>query len=142
MDIMYRPYKEADTEELLSLMAELGYSIPQEDFWRTIREIHKRDGAIFVAEVANKVIGSVSLLIDVRLAEGVSGEIASLIVSEKFRGLGIGKKLIQLAEKHLSKHVGIIRIRANVKREAAHDYYKALGYEEIKDQKVFIKPLQ
>ncbi len=142
MEIQFRTFRKTDTADLLLLMAELGYTVEREEFLKTIGELQKRDGAIFVAVISGKIVGSSSVIIDVRLAEGISGEIASLVVSEEFRGLGIGGSLIELAEEYLSKKVNAIRIRANVIRSKAHNYYKSLGYEEVKEQKVFVKPLQ
>ncbi len=142
MEIQFRTFRKTDTADLLLLIAELGYNVEREELKKTIKELHQRDGAIFVAVISGKIVGSSSVIIDVRLAEGISGEIASLVVSEEFRGLGIGGSLIELAEEYLSKLVKTIRIRANVIRSNAHNYYKSLGYEEVKEQKVFVKPLQ
>jgi len=106
-----------------------------------IIEIYKKGGEIFVAEKNGEAIGSVCVLIDARLAEGVYAEIVSLIVSEKEQGKGIGKELVKKAEAWASKRVNKIRVRANEIRNSAHAFYKNQGYEEIKTQKIFIKKM-
>ncbi len=104
-----------------------------------IQEIKNRGGAVFVAEVNGRVVGSICSVIDARLAEGVYGELVSLIVSEKFRGTGVGKGLVEVGEQWIGKRATRIRVRANEIRSDAHDFYKHLGYRESKTQKVFIK---
>lgn len=120
-------------------MKELGYALTEEVLCKTITEIKKREGMIFIAEIDNKIIGCVSSIIDIRLAEGTYGEIVSLIVSHSFRGFGIGKNLTAKAEEWLIPKVKIIRVRANATRSEAHNFYKSLGFKEIKQQKILVK---
>jgi GNAT superfamily N-acetyltransferase len=120
-------------------MQELGYSVKLTELSNNIREIYKKGGEIFVAEKYGEAVGSICVLMDARLAEGVYAEIVSLIVSEKEQGKGIGKKLVKEAEAWASKRVNKIRVRANEIRNSAHTFYKNQGYEEIKTQKIFIK---
>ena len=120
-------------------MLELGYSVELTELGNNILEIYKKGGEIFVAEKNGEAIGSVCVLIDTRLAEGVYAEIVSLIVTEKEQGKGIGKELVKKAEAWASKRVNKIRVRANEIRNSAHAFYKNQGYEEIKTQKIFVK---
>lgn len=140
-DIIYREYSSLDLKYVQSLMNELGYSVSDEDLSANIKEIQQRGGIIYVAERDNHLIGCICAMIDARLAEGVYGEIVSLIVSEKSRGAGVGSSLVRLCEKWLSKRVGKMRVRANEIRTSAHSFYTTLGYKEVKNQKVFIKKL-
>lgn len=139
MTINYRRFKEEDLYGLITLMLELGYDTKEEEFLKTTREIIKRNGVIFVAEEGDKIIGSSCAIIDVRLAEGISGEIVSLVVSEDYRGFGVGGQLVLISEEWVYKRVDKIRIRANVIRDDAHNFYSHLGYKQKKEQKVFIK---
>lgn len=139
--ITCREYKNSDLKCVGSLMYELGYSVAEEELRTNVKEIQKRDGVIFVAELNNQLVGCICSVIDVRLAEGVYGEIVSLIVADKFRGHGVGKRLVEVSENWLYEHVNKIRVRANVIRTSAHSFYNKLGFEEVKNQKVFIKRL-
>lgn len=141
MYITYRPYLEKDQQSLQALLVELGYSVGGEGLVTNIREIKKRGGEIFVAESGDLLVGSICSIIDVRLAEGVYGEIVSLVVSKDYRGKGLGKKLIEMAEEWMKSKVGKIRVRANTIRSNAHIFYNKQGYREIKTQKIFIKEL-
>lgn len=136
-----REFIKVDLKYVQSLMSELGYLISEEDLLTNITEIQQQGGTIFVAEANSQLIGCICAMIDARLAEGVYGEIVSLIVSEKYRGGGVGKCLVKTSEKWLRKRVQKIRVRANEVRTDAHSFYRRLGYEEVKNQKVFIKTL-
>lgn len=120
-------------------MLELGYSIELMELSNNICEIYKKGGEIFIAERDGESVGSVCVLMDARLAEGVYAEIVSLIVSEKARGKGVGKELVQKAEAWAMERVNKVRVRANEIRSSAHAFYRNQGYEETKTQKIFIK---
>ena len=120
-------------------MFELEYPTKEEELQKTTGEIIKRDGVIFIADADGRILGSSYAIIDIRLAEGICGEIVSLIISEDFRGFGVGKHLVQMSEEWIYKRVNNVRIRANVIREDAHAFYSHLGYKEKKEQKVYIK---
>lgn len=139
MKYLCREYQQYDLAKLQNLMLELGYSVDFAALGENISEIYKKGGEIFIAEIDGDVVGSVCVLIDARLAEGVYAEIVSLIVSENKRGKGVGKELVKEAENWAKKHVNKIRVRANEVRSLAHTFYKNQGYEEIKTQKVFVK---
>jgi GNAT superfamily N-acetyltransferase len=135
-----RKYQQEDLKTLQRLMLELGYCVTLTELRNNIREIDKKGGQLFVAEKDGEVVGSVCILMDARLAEGVYAEIVNLIVSEKERGKGIGKELVQEAEAWAGQRVSKVRVRANEIRSSAHAFYKKKqGYEEIKTQKIFIK---
>lgn len=136
-----RTYYHDDLETIQRLMLELGYSVELTQLGKNIREIYKKGGKIFVAEIDGETVGSVCVLMDARLAEGVYAEIVSLVVSERARGKGIGKKLVKEAEAWAGKRVNKVRVRANEIRSSAHAFYKSQGYVEIKTQKIFIKKL-
>lgn len=120
-------------------MDELGYAVDEELMSDRLEKIRQRNGRVFVAENENdKIIGSAHAFIDLRLAEGEIGEIVSLVVKSSERGQGIGTKLLNEAMNWiLQTGCANIRIRANVKRKDAHEFYKAHGFEEVKSQKIF-----
>ena len=139
MKITIRQIDQSDLKIVNYLMHELGYPLDEEDLLFNINLIHQRKGIIFVAEVDGSVVGCLSVVINAGMAEGIFGEIVSLIVSKDYRGSGIGTCLIKHAESWLKPQVKIIRIRANSIRLKAHKFYKSLGYKEIKTQILFVK---
>lgn len=132
----------ADAEALAGLMAELGYAHTAEGIRDLLAEIVARGGAVIVAEGEGKLLGCVSALLDVRLAEGRCGEVASLVVAESSRGQGLGAELVAAAEAWLKPLTGRVRVRADVIREAAHVFYRRRGYRLDKRQCLLIKTLE
>lgn len=139
MKINIRQYDPSDLKMVRHLMHELGYPMDENDLLFNLDLIQKREGIILVAVVDGNTVGCISVLINAGLAEGLFGEITSLVVLKEFRGFGIGKKLIEHAENWLQPKVKKIRIRANSIRLDAHRFYKSLGYKEIKTQISFLK---
>lgn len=149
MAVTYRVFEAGDEYALVELMEELGYEISVDSVIDRVGKIRRNSGEVIVAEGVVGVseseqgglLGCINAIIDVRLAEGVCGEVVSLVVAEHSRGAGVGKGLTLAAESWLRLRCDRIRVRANALRERAHSFYRSLGYEEIKTQKIFIKHL-
>lgn len=141
MTTHYRNYKDKDIKVVQGLLYELGYPLSEPELQKNIYEIIKQRGVILVAEDGGEVVGSVCVVIDARLAEGVYAEIVSLVVSQPARGKGIGKNLVKEAELWATQKVGKMRVRANEIRSSAHAFYITQGYSQSKTQKIFIKEL-
>ena len=139
MNIAIRQISQGDIKIVQQLMYELGYPLDEKELLFNINMINQKNGIILVAELGRNVVGCLSAVINVTLAEGMFGEIVSLVVSKEYRGSGIGKCLVKQAENWLKPKVEKIRIRANIVRLEAHKFYKALGYKEVKTQISFIK---
>lgn len=130
---------EKDIPAIVQLMKELGYPVDEELIEDRLVKIRQRNGRVFVAvDQDENVMGCVHAFIDLRLAEGEIGEIVSLVVKNEARGQGIGTKLFNKAKEWIHE-TGCtkVRVRANVVREKAHQFYKQQGFEEVKSQKIF-----
>ena len=139
---MIRVYKAGDAGALEKLLDQLGYRVPPAAIDKRVATIRTTAGEAFVKEMDAMVVGCVNAIVDARLAAGTHGEIATLVVLDGYRGRGIGKALVEHAEAWLAARVESIRIRANVIRDQAHQFYRRLGYRETKSQKVFLKKME
>ncbi|WP_271272175.1 GNAT family N-acetyltransferase [Aliamphritea hakodatensis] len=144
MKIFIRPAITHDTKALAGLMAELGYRWTPSQLAEHIPLLRERGQEVWVACQVNatgeeRVIGCISAILDMRLAEGCVGEIVSLVVLQDCRGSGAGYALLQAAQEWLAPQVSSIRIRANARREEAHGFYLRAGYLPHKSQQVFIR---
>ena len=139
MNPSFRKYAQSDVTAVVKLMAQLGYAHDEKSLKENVKLMREKGGEVFVAELSGRVCGCVSVVIDVRLAGGVNGEIASLIVDEATRGKGVGRGLVVTAEEWLQSRVQNIRVRSNVVRRQAHEFYKSMGYFMLKEQAMFGK---
>ena len=143
MNINYRSVLIKDALEIGGLLKELGYGTEEQQLIGRLKNIHSRGGEVFVAEDNNKVIGCVHIFVDLRLAEGEAAEIATLVVSDKYRGCGIGQKLLANAQAWAEQQgLKVLKVRSNLIRERAHQFYFDQGFEELKNQKVFAVKLK
>lgn len=88
---------------------------------------------VFVVEENTLIIGTCSLIIIENLGhKGAKLAIAeSMIVSQEYRGLGIGSKLMQFVmEMAREENCYKLMLSSNKKRLMAHRFYEQLGFEK------------
>ncbi|MEZ5082290.1 MAG: GNAT family N-acetyltransferase [Bacteroidales bacterium] len=138
-DIQIREIKETDANSIVELSEQLGYTIETSIVSDQISNIlSNKNHFCFVATNNKKVIGFIHGFLAIRLTSPPFMEIAGLIVSEDFRNIGIGSKLVRHIES-LYTECASTRVRCNVKRSEAHKFYLNLGYSDKKVQNVFEK---
>ncbi|MEA5461736.1 GNAT family N-acetyltransferase [Arcicella sp. LKC2W] len=88
---------------------------------------------IYVVEIDNQVVGTFALLIMDNLAHlgTPSGIVEDVVVSEKFQGNSIGKKMMTFAIEKC-RQLGCYKmvLSSNLKRVEAHQFYENLGFEK------------
>lgn len=138
-NIHIRRIEEEDAVAIKSLSAQLGYRLSFEETIENIRDVlSSKDQTAFVAYKEDSIIGWIHIFRTVRLESKSFIEIGGLIIDENYRKQGVGKLLVNSAlELAKEKHISKIRVRCNKKRFEAHKFYRALGFAEFKDQKVF-----
>lgn len=138
-----RPIEAHDIPALADLLGQLGYTISLKELTERVHRLSSgQESTLLVAANNEIIVGCVQAMIDRRLAAGTYGEVVSLVVDEAERGQGIGKKLVEGAEAWvMSKGYNRMRVRSNVIRDKAHQFFETLGFAEIKSQKIFTKSL-
>ena len=101
------------------------------------------DHQVYVAERENKIVGYIHLIHSMRIGSNPFVEIAAFIIDESTRSLGIGSSLIKETEAWAAE-LGLkdIRIRSNIIRQEAHNFFQNRGFQNIKTQEVFLKRLK
>ena len=140
-NIGFREADDRDIVPMVQLMNELGYEHSEASLTENLRGVTEEGGVVIVATHKSTVVGCICAITSFRFAEGLSGELVSVVVQSKYQGRGIGKGLVSAAERWLASRVDKVRVRANVIREPAHRFYQGLEYKDIKSQKVFVKNL-
>jgi len=141
-EIKIRTAEEKDVPALVTLIQkDLGYAEAKEDFVRTqFLQLDKNREEIFVAETDGSVVGVIHVEKYSNIYFGPVGNILGLAVREAHRKMGIGKKLLAVAE-NWSKEKACIGMRLNSggTRTGAHEFYRSQGYDNEKNQIRFMK---
>jgi ribosomal protein S18 acetylase RimI-like enzyme len=109
------------------------------DLHKEIQKIIKnRDAAIFVAEVDGQLVGLGEAYIredepNPLTVEHTYGHLQSMIVTEAYRGRGIGMKILRAVEKW-SKEKGATEVRLNTWefKEGPLRFYEKHGYSTLR----------
>ncbi len=98
----------------------------------------KKDHAAWVAVEGENIIGWTHAFQPLYIESLPFVEVGGLVVDEAYRGKGVGKALVnRIKDWCMEQRVYTLRLRTQVKRLDAHQFYRALRFEEIKEQKVF-----
>ena len=139
-----RSVESRDVSALTRLAGELGYPSSADQIGaRLKRVLADHEHAIFVAEDSTgTVVGWVHVFINKLLESDPRAEIGGLVTDPAVRRQGIGRVLMQQAEKWARAHgMAVVGLRSNIKRTEAHQFYGNLGYTSAKTQFNFRKQL-
>ena len=144
-EINIRPACAEDAPELARLADELDHpTTPEQVAERFSAASQEKNYALIVAELpSGEVAGFMELVVERLIDAEPRVDVAGLVVSETCRGFGIGRKLMDHAEKWaVERGCRVVHLRSNLKRTGAHAFYERLGYEHFKTQKAFRKTLK
>lgn len=137
-----RPATMADLPRLVSLAAELGYLTSETVMGLSLRAANRGGDAVWVAVGAGEVVGwthvgSISSLVDEPAAR-----LLALVVTETWRGRGVGRALVARAEAWaVEQGRARLVVTSNAARVGAHEFYPRLGFTRTKTQHVYTKML-
>jgi len=134
----------SDSVDIARLTVELGYAGDAGSIrWRLDQIASNRDQVVYVAVLKERIVGWLQAHASVSLESGYRVEIVGLIVETAFRRYGVGRALVQQAERWaLEFGLDIMVVRSNIKRVESHNFYHALGFSASKTQAVYRKVLK
>lgn len=136
--------RRSDSDRIAELAGQLGYPSTGEEVRKRLSQMQDaKQHAVFVAEIlTGQVAGWIGIGVFRAVELETFAEITGLIVDEDTRSCGIGKMLLDAADKW-ARRVGcpVISVRSNVTRDRAHQFYTNNGYEYVKTQKELRKKL-
>ena len=136
-ELRIRRATEPDIPAVLALYAQPGASagsiMPLADAQATFRRMSAHPGyALYVAERAGALVGSFVLHIIENLAHqgAATAVVENVVVDEHCRGQGIGTSMMRFAmDEARRQRCYKLTLSSNLKRERAHAFYDALGFE-------------
>lgn len=130
--VVVREATVADAAVLAPLLGELGYPADDVALADRLRRLLARDDQrILIAENDDSTLGLLALHVFPVLAyDRDLAMIMALVVTERARGLGVGRELVDRAEA-IAKSLGASRlmVTTHVRRADAHAFYERLGFE-------------
>lgn len=139
MSITIRKVLPEDASRITELSGQLGYTITEKETLENIKAIQQHnDHDAFAAVEDDRILGWIHLMATFQLESTPACEIRGLVVDDQCRRKGIGKLLIRKAKEWASeKGRKAIRLRCNIKRTEAHEFYLGIGFYETKRQIAF-----
>ena len=156
-DVVIRAFREQDRQALkdLTIASFGGASIDKniEDRfgllggtdWRVRKAGHIDDDiaanaeGVLVAEYEGRIIGYITITIN---RESRLGRIPNMAVDAEFRGMGLGRRLLEVADDYLrSKGMTHAKIETLDQNEIGNHLYPRTGYVEVARQIHFVKRL-
>jgi GNAT superfamily N-acetyltransferase len=121
----------ADASAIASLVTQLGYSTAAAAMEpRLKRMLSLPHHVIVVAECSGDVVGIAGACVDHGVEMDTYGRITALAVDEKWRGRGVGKRLVQHVERWCRERgADRVSLTSGNHRPDSHKFYKALAYE-------------
>lgn len=132
---------EGDADQLSVLLEELGFPATKADIAGRLLDLKLRGEVILVCTDGAKLIGFICTHVTPVLHRPLPvGRITSLIVKQSERRRGMGRLLVDSAERYLRQAgCGLIEVTSNQKLADAHQFYERLGYTRTSFR--FYKPL-
>ena len=128
-EVAIRPAVAADADRAAALIASLGGEF---DIAGVTERLARIDQPQLVAESSGQVVGLCGLHVMIALHRARPvGRITVLVVDDGFRGKGVGKALVDAAERHF-RDIGceLMEVTSNNKLVAAHAFYDRMGFEQ------------
>ncbi len=137
------PMEEKHLVQVAKLSDQLGYPVELEELrGRFLKLLPKKRHAFFVCEENENILGWIHLERVEDLIEEDKAEIKAFIVEEDSRGNGIGKALIEIAEKWAKTYqLHTIFLNCNILRERTHKFYQREGFVKYKTSLFFEKKI-
>ena len=135
----------SDAARIAELSTQLGYPVTAGEVAGRLEALRGLENHEFsVATLSGgEVVGWIHIYVRHVIMSDPMVEVDGLVVDERRRRAGIGKRLMEHAEKWAEdRGVYIVNLRSNVIREEAHAFYRRFGYGYIKRQMVFRKMLR
>ncbi len=136
MNLQIRAATEADLPSILALYGEVeddGRTISIEDARSILARMESYpEYHVYVAILDGSIVGTFALLIMDNLAHlgARSGVVEDVVVREDSRGKGVGKQMMRFAmDRCRGRGCYKLALSSNLKREAAHRFYDALGFQ-------------
>ncbi len=129
--VAVRAVDHRDAADVLELLTDLGYPMSLDDVHARLRALDgERNTKVLVAEGGDRVIGlAVVHWFELLEKPGPFARLLALMVSNRARGTGVGRRLVEAAET-VARRTGCLGIEVTTAahREQAQGFYEGMGF--------------
>ena len=130
-ELRVREAKKGDADQLVTLFALLDHAIEAKTVAANLKALEKAGEPVIVASRGKQLLGACGIhrTLNPHRDKPV-GRITILVVAKDARDQGIGRMLVEEAERRLTNlGCGLIEVTSNDRLAEAHAFYRHLGYE-------------
>jgi GNAT superfamily N-acetyltransferase len=129
----------SDAPSVAPLLVELGCDVDTASVERRLRQLEASDrDRVYLAEEKGRPVGLLAIHLAPLLHRDFLGRVTALVVTESYRGLGVGTALLRRAERWaVAEGCLQIEINSGDHHEPAHGFYRSRGYRD--DDRRFVK---
>jgi GNAT superfamily N-acetyltransferase len=130
-EVAIRSARPSDAPALSVLLGELGYPASARTIEERLRALLDAGEVILVATLQDEPVALVTTHVTPVLHRPTAvGRLTALVVSERVRGQGVGRVLVEAAERTLAERgCELIEVTSNQSRTDAHAFFERLGYD-------------
>lgn len=130
-ELQVRDARPSDVPKLVELIRELGAKIDEAHVRSNLASLRKSGETPLVATLGGEVVGLCGLGRRIAVHRPAPlGRITVLVVKREVQGKGIGRHLVEAAERWMKKcGCYLVEVTSNDRRTAAHAFYRHLGYQ-------------
>ena len=131
-DVTIREAGAGDSMQIERLLAELGFPVPVDELITRLDMMANTGNRVFVAEHLGRVGGCLTTSrMEVIHRPAPVGRISMMVVEQSLRGQGIGRALVQAAQKYLTEcGCFLIEVTSRSDLAGAHAFYERCGFKK------------
>lgn len=139
MSFVSRPALMTDQYAIAQLSAQWGYPVSPQKMSVSLREIFQHpDHRVILLQQDGETTGWIHGIYSFRIASDPFVEIVGLVVDARYRRQGMGKFLVEeIIQWAKTRNCSMVRVKCHIIRKEANKFYSGLGFQEIKQQKVY-----
>lgn len=139
-ELIFRPAKREDLPSIVRMLADDDLGSQRERFEDPLPESYYKaferiandvNHELIVVDIDGEVVGTLQLMFlpSISYQGGVRAQVESVRVDRKFRGRGIGSKMMKwVVERARGRDAHLVQLTTHRSREDAHRFYERLGF--------------
>lgn len=130
-NVIVRDARATDAADMARLCGQLGYPAEQSELPSRLARLSRDENArAFVGQIGDTIAGMITVHVRYTLNHTAPiAQITLLVVDESVRGKGVGRALVEAAERFaMERGTRRVTVTTQLSRAGAHAFYESVGY--------------